>query len=321
MTKAHRLYFHAPCFDGIASAALLWEHLAGTAGWSEVDLLPVNYGVNGRWLQSRIPKGSAVVDFLFHPSAALWFDHHATTFHSLTAERKYKREHQRKVWIYDPLSPSCASVIWRWARQQPASPLAHPSQELRELVDWSDKIDAARYDSVQEVHHAVAPALRINAALTIDPTPGFLQELVRGLRSRSLKAVAAHSEVQRRFAAFRRRSEEGLQRLRESAKLLDGVVVFDVDTKGVIADRFAPYFLFPRARASAGLSRSRGRIALRAMRNPWRVTPHPHLGEIAVIFGGGGHERIGSVVFDSTEEERARQALETFVSALVAEAR
>lgn len=320
-TERPHLFFHAPCFDGIASAALAWEHLDRSSGWADTTLFPVNYDSKNTWLKKVLPVRSAVVDFLFHPSASVWFDHHPTSFLSAEAHRAYLSRKNRKIWIYERKSPSCARLIWEWAMTLPSSSLQDRSTHFRDLVEWADRIDAARYRSIEELRLAEAPALQINGALAVNPSGDLCRALVLSFRRRSLAEIASQRDVQTAFRDFRIRSERGLERLRSSSTVIDGIVVFDVDSEGVLIDRFAPYFLRPHARSSVGLTRSRRRIVLRAMRNPWREVAHPPLGDIAAVFGGGGHARIGSVVFQPDEGEKARHALGAFVSAVLQDSR
>jgi hypothetical protein len=74
------LYLHYPCFDGVMSAALAWDFLETSQHWTIAHAMPVNYDGSAGWLARKLPARSAVVDFLYHPGAAFWADHHATTF-------------------------------------------------------------------------------------------------------------------------------------------------------------------------------------------------------------------------------------------------
>jgi hypothetical protein len=74
-----RLYFHSPCFDGIASAVLAWDFLEERSGWRTPALHPVNYDVRQTWLEKLLDRPAAVVDFLYHPDVEFWADHHLTS--------------------------------------------------------------------------------------------------------------------------------------------------------------------------------------------------------------------------------------------------
>jgi hypothetical protein len=71
------VYFHAPCFDGIASAVLVWDFFEVKRRWRAVRLHPVNYEIAPRWLARR----------LSHPCA----DHHVGPFVTPDAEAHFRR--------------------------------------------------------------------------------------------------------------------------------------------------------------------------------------------------------------------------------------
>ena len=69
--------------------------------------------------------------------------------------------------------------------------------------------------------------------------------------------------------------------------------------------RFAPYYFFPQARYSIGLTRHQNTVRITAMRNPWLTFESIPLGKVFKRYGGGGHQRVASLVLAG---ERARMA-------------
>ncbi len=105
------LYFHSPCFDGIVSAVLAWDFAEAVLKWKVGDLQPVNYQRRTSWLSQPLHQPCAVVDFLYHPQATFWADHHSTAF--LTAEAEDDFEHRRSPYlIYDDAADACAKLLW-----------------------------------------------------------------------------------------------------------------------------------------------------------------------------------------------------------------
>ena len=303
MPQAVHVYFHSPCFDGAVSAAIASEYLERLKGYSKTYLHGVNYDVRGRWLTTRLQGPAAVVDFLFHPRAVFWADHHVTSFLNDDVLRHYERRRGPDI-IYDRAASSCAILLFsRWR-----AALAGRTKHYRELVTWANRIDSARYDSVTQATGFRAPALQINLALAVVREESFSRNLVRLLRSRSLSEIAARPEVQKAFRKGRELQRRGEQRLRRSIHLTDDekIVVFDVDADNALVNRYAPFHVFPRARYSAGIVRSQGQAKLTTMRNPWMEFSCAPLGEICVELGGGGHQRVGSVLF---RDGKPRQAL------------
>jgi hypothetical protein len=295
------IYFHSPCFDGIASAVLAWDFLDARRGWTTPSLQAVDYDRRGRWLRESLDEPAAVVDFLYHPDVRFWADHHQTAFLTDEARRRFDESCGADL-VYDPRAGSCAMLLW----EQLSAAFDHRTSTYQALVEWADKIDAARYASVQEAIESTAPALSINRSLVAEEDDGYPERLVRALRRQPVDEVAELAEVRERVARARALSRAGLDRFSKAAHLeADGIVVFDVDAGDALVNRYAPYYFYPDARYSAGIVRSKDGVKVTAMRNPWREFRSVPLGRIAETLGGGGHQRIGSIALDG---ERASEA-------------
>jgi hypothetical protein len=286
------LYFHSPCFDGIVSAAIASDYLEQVKGFPQAQLHSVNYHLREEWLGRELLRPAAVVDFLYHPATEFWADHHPTTFLTDEVERDYEKRRGPDIF-YDKAASSCAVLIWKhWGRMLP-----RPAPHYEELVEWTDRIDSARYKNVEETVAFDSPALQISLALMMYSGEAFSQHLVWLFRTHSLSHVAARPEVQGAFFRGRELRRLGQERLGQAIHLDNNeIAVFDVNADGVLVNRYAPFLFYPGARYSAGIIRSGGRAKITAMRNPWRDFPSAPLGEFCAELGGGGHRRVGSVV-------------------------
>ncbi len=301
MHKSAVLYFHSPCFDGIVSAAIASDFLEGQCRWSFERYCAVDYSQRASWLSRSLEKRSAVVDFIYHPQAAFWADHHSTTFLNAEVEADFYRRREGHALFYDGRFGSCANLLWQTLNDE----FDYRNEAYSDMVEWADRIDSARYSSVSEAVLGDAPALRIRASLGIDKEPEFSEGLIKALRSKTLDEAASLPQVVDRAKHVRSQIEAGLARLRNSIWVDDhGIAVFDVDSSGVAISRYAPYVFFPDARYSAGIVRSNGGAKITAMRNPWRDFSSVQLGRIFERFGGGGHERVGSVLVPNTADAR-----------------
>jgi hypothetical protein len=159
-TRGDSLYIHFPCFDGLISGVLAWEFLESHEHWTIRDVHPVNYNVRDRWLTTPLETRSAIVDFLYHPQAAFWADHHLTSFVDGVVKKDFDIRKARLPLFYDDHSGSSASLLWN----RIAHALDH-AERYKEMVDWAEKIDSASYSSVEEAVLGDAPALRINFSL------------------------------------------------------------------------------------------------------------------------------------------------------------
>lgn len=304
------LYFHSPCFDGIVSAVLARDFLETRMGWRAPALRAVNYDQRATWLATTLDEPAAVVDFLYHPAAAFWADHHLTAFLDDTMRSRFVATTELTL-IYDASAASCAGLLWRELDRR----FGYRNGRYAELIAWADKIDAARYDSVDEAVLGEAPALRLALGFAAGEGAAYSERLVGELRVHSLAEVASLPEAQARHAKVRSLVELGLDRFKRAARLEeDGIAVFDVDSTDAVVPRYAPYYFYPQARYSAGVVRWPGGAKVTAMRNPWReFTPVP-LGRIAAGLGGGGHERIGSVALRDDDVNRAPAVLSSFLA-------
>ncbi|HVR40929.1 MAG TPA: hypothetical protein VMU84_17690, partial [Thermoanaerobaculia bacterium] len=284
--------------DGIASAVLAIDFLRNVEGWSGIDAEHVNYDVRASWLTTRFHEPTAIVDFLYHPDAVFWADHHRTTFLNSSVERHF-RERESDSIIYDAKAGSCAGLLWRR--------LSYRDPRRAELVEWAEKIDAARYESVEEALSFAHPALRISVSLA-RATDGYSERLVALLSEHSVSEVAGEPEVRQRFLEVEHSMREGLDRVRAAARLRDDIIVFDVDAGEVIVPRYSPWLMFPDARYSVGLVRRDDGAKITAMRNPWLEFESVPLGDIFTRYGGGGHQRVASA--NITDAASARTTLE-----------
>jgi len=311
MSDRRLLYFHAPCFDGLVSGAILWDYLEVEAGWKRVKPRGVNYGIRPQWANVNPKSPFAVVDFLFHPRATYWVDHHATTFLNDEFRRVYERRRSDR-FIYDRTAPSCSKLVFDYLKRS----LGYRNARFEDMVEWATKIDAARYASVDEVFESSSPALTINLALSQIADPRQCDQLLRHLKESDLDRLAMHPAVKKNATRALRLSADGLKRFRKGAYLVDDIVVFDVDARNAVINRYAPYRVFPSARYSAGIIRKDDGIRITAMRNPWKEFKSAPLGRIFEKIGGGGHQRVATVVLKSAKSDEAPDVLEAVVSSI-----
>ena len=291
MQEGH-IYFHSVCFDGIISAVLTWDFLESHDGWHDLSLHAVNYDKHTGWLSSALQEPAAVVDFLYHPQSSFWADHHVTSFVDDAVRQDYERR-KTPYLVYDERADSCAGLLWNHL----ARVFSHRSSRYAELIGWAEKIDAARYESVSEAIFAPSPALKINAGLSLGNADGYSEGLVRAFREHTLDEVAKLPDVEARFEQSLSLTKVGLNRFGQASHVEnDGIVVYDVDVRGALVNRYAPFHFFPEARYSVGVSRAEHGAKITAMRNPWREFESVPLGPICEKFGGGGHQRVGSII-------------------------
>jgi hypothetical protein len=307
------VYFHYPCFDGLVSAVLAWEFLERHDGWNISDFHPVDYTLQDKWLSSDLKTPCAIVDFLYHPSAAFWADHHQTSLLTKAAEQDFESRKNKACLLFDPRSPSCASLIFRHLRRSLVN-----KPHFKEMVTWAEKIDSAAYSSVEEAILGDAAALRISRTLSMEDESGaqYARFLLRQLRDHDLSYVANLDDVKRREDRVRRAILSGLQSVKAKLRLEAGdVAIFDARPDGdQVISRYAPYYFAPNARYSIAVVRSPEGIRITAMRNPWRRFRSIALGRAFARFGGGGHQRVGAVQLPSAHRNQVHHVVESLLA-------
>lgn len=314
------LYFHYPCFDGLVSCVLAWEFLEKQKGWNVTEFLPVTYTVRSTWLSNPLKAPCAIVDFLYHPNADFWADHHATSMLTQEVAADYHRRKECFPLYFDPKAGSCASLLYRHVGR---GLLDKP--HFQEMVEWAEKIDSARYASVEEAILGEAPALKINRSILLEPGADYARFLCKELREHSLEYVAELDEVRTRQNEVERRTRAGLKKLgerecgeRKWVKMEPGgVVKFEAELKGdEIINRYSGFHFEPDARYSLAVIRSEDGTAITAMRNPWREFPSVPLGRIFEKKQGGGHQRVGSVFISKNDSQNPDDVVEFVLSQL-----
>jgi hypothetical protein len=304
------LYFHYPCFDGLISCVLASEFLERRLQWNVARFYPVNYHYRDSWLAMELETTSAVVDFLYHPQALFWADHHGTTFVTDKARLQFELHKNNSFLLFDSDARSCASLLW----SRFGSSLGE--ERFAQMVFWADKIDSASYTSVKEAIFGDTPALRINSTLLLRNDLDYCHLLVQELRLKTLHDVSALPEVQEKFSEVRRRTAAGLKHLEKHIRLEEGnIATFDIEANpDEIVSRYAPYYFFEGAHYSIGVVRSANGARITAMRNPWRSFDSIPLGKIFDRFGGGGHQRVGAVNLPAEQSHRIPEIVAQVIS-------
>lgn len=275
-------------FDGMVSGAILKTVLAQVRG--EAALLEsVNYDERSNWENFGKDRRFAVVDFHFHPRAEYWFDHHPTTFLTPHLRAQYTPNER---WRWDETSPSCPPLILRHANEHWGY---EPEPRFVEMAHWSDIVDAALFESVDQALFGEEPALRLTRALTVPPDPRWTDDLADALSEQSLPEVAARADVEKSYERAARNRDKALRQFPPTVDSVeDRVLLYDASSNQIRRERFAPFYHYPEVHYSVGVIPTRAGFHVTAGENPWNKPPRQvHVGEIMEEYGGGGHRAVG----------------------------
>jgi len=292
------IHYHRD-FDGMVAGAVLAAILIDQFG-ERVQWKSVNYDQKRNWETFGAGTRFAIVDFHFHPDAAYWFDHHPTTFLTPELRELYKPSER---WNWDETSPSCPPLILRHAKQHWGYT---SSERFEEMARWSDVIDAARYESVDQAIFGDAPALRIARALTVAPSQTWTDELVEALTTGTLEQVASREDVERAHQRASRNRDKALEQFPPTVlKNEDGVLLYDASSSKIRRERFAAFYHHPEIQYSVGVIPTRSGFHITCGENPWNPPANGlHVGEMMEAYGGGGHRAVGGANPPSLEDAR-----------------
>ena len=149
------------------------------------------------------------------------------------------------------------------------------------------------------------------------PDPSYSIHLVRLFRETGgdFDTILSNPEVSAAVAESKKRVDEGIRVLQCGIEQNDGdIITFDVEEGNALIPRYGPYLVNPAARYSAGIVRHGAHAKITTMRNPWHEFQGINLGQLCARYGGGGHERVGSILL--REGSSARTVLNGIVDGI-----
>ena len=312
-----RLFFHDKCFDGAASSAVFVRF------YRERIRADAQFHFTGMTHRARHPftpemfdgDENAIVDFKYSPSPKLtwWFDHHQSAFLSPSDAEHFKQDHSGKKF-YDPEYRSCTKLLADVAARK----FGFNAAPLAELVRWGDVIDGAQYPDANSAVALAEPAMKLALVIEAAPQDDLVPRLIPEMARRPLAEMIELPEVRRHLAPLLERHQHSIDIFKKRAQLENRVIYFDVsedDLEGY--NKFIPYYLFPDAVYSVGVSASHLRSKISVGSNPWTKAPIEHnLAALCERYGGGGHARVAAISFEPSDLARARQVAQKITAEL-----
>ena len=297
------IYFHND-FDGRASAAIVLRFLRDRGDDIE-HFTPVDFDIQDQWLEDdffkkhRLFRGrhnpAIVVDFLYHPGAAMWFDHHPTSIKRDDWRKAFKRS---KTFNWDSSYPSCCHWVYVALKRNYGW---KPPVYFRELATWLDVIDGARYRSAKQAIEMKEPALQLK---------GFIEKAyadkrlsiftIKQLAEHPLEDLAANPRIKKIVKAYRQDIATSLAFYRKNLKIYGRVGLIDLTRTKTKRLLYAPYYLHPDLQYAIRFTK-KGRTWFHPSvgENPWRPKRKVHIGKLVQRYGGGGHETVGGIEFEN----------------------
>lgn len=219
-------------------------------------------------------------------------------------------------WFYDANYTSCTGLIAMVARTQ----FGFKTAGLEDLIHWADIVDGAKYESAQAAVEMKAPAMQLTMVIESSPEERLVPRLIPLLTEMSLQEVLDQPFVQEQVGPLLDKHWAAMELIRERAEVKEGVITFEITDKPTEGySKFIPYYLFPEAVYTVGLSRSSFRTKVAVGTSPWTKVPVGDLVNVAKIcerYGGGGHARVGAISFALDRGDAARACAAEIVAEL-----
>ncbi|HYL91732.1 MAG TPA: phosphoesterase [Alphaproteobacteria bacterium] len=312
-----RVFFHDKCFDGTVSAALFSrfyrERISSDAQFQFSGLLHRAGALFNE--QDFNGDENAIVDFKYSasPKITWWFDHHESAFLS-PQDADHYRQNDKSRKFYDPTYRSCTKFIAHIAQQK----FGFDPSPLAELIEWADIIDGAQFKSAQAAVEMAEPAMKLTMIIESSSDFSFLPRLIPLLVSEPLAQVIQEPFVAPLLAPLLERHRKSIDIIRGRAECKQGTIYFDIADQQLEGyNKFIPYYLFPEAVYSVGLSSSSFRVKVSVGSSPWTKAQNMvNLAKVCERYGGGGHARVGAISFPPDKAEAARKAAAEIVAEL-----
>ena len=312
-----RVCFHDKCFDGASSAAIFSCFYRERINPDAEFLYTGMTHKASQPFEDGIFDGdeNAIVDFKYSSSPQLtwWFDHHQSAFLKPEDADHFKRDHSGKKF-YDPAFKSCTKFLATIASER----FGFDAKRLSELIKWGDIIDGAQFASSEEAVGLAEPAMQLALVIEAAPDHNLVPRLIPELAVRSLDEMVELPVVRKYLGPLLDRHRRSVEILRQRAEARQGVIYFDVsdlDLEGY--NKFIPYYLYPDALYSVGVSASPVRVKISVGTNPWKeASAEVNLASLCEKYGGGGHARVAAISLGPGDLVRARQVAKDIVATL-----
>ncbi|HXU20431.1 MAG TPA: phosphoesterase [Verrucomicrobiae bacterium] len=312
-----RVCFHDKCFDGASSAAIFSRF------YRERIEPHVQFFYTGMTHKASQPfedgifdgDENAVVDFKYSSSPKLtwWFDHHQSAFLKQEDAEHFRQDRSGKKF-YDPTYKSCTKFLATVASEK----FGFDARPLADLVHWGDIIDGAQFASPEEAVELAQPAMQLALVIEAAPEANLVPQLIPYLSELPITEIVELPLIKKHLGPLLERHRRSIDILRERVDARNGVIYFDVsdlDLEGY--NKFVPYYLFPDALYSVGVSASPVRAKISVGTNPWKeASAEVNLAALCEKYGGGGHARVAAISLGPGDLVRARQVAKEITSSL-----
>ncbi len=189
------------------------------------------------------------------------------------------------------------------------------SSRLAELIRWADIIDGAQFSDARAAVELREPATKLMMVIEGVRDAQLIHAMIAEFQVKSLEEIIALDWVEKAFRPLFERHQRSIDIIRRKARCSDGTIFFDVSEYSMEGyNKFVPYYLFPEATYSVGVSLSSYRAKISVGSNPWSPRPRTHnLAALCERYGGGGHPVVGAISFPPDRLPEAQRIAQEIV--------
>ncbi|WP_263357172.1 phosphoesterase [Acidicapsa ligni] len=319
-----RVFYHDKCFDGACSASLFTRfHRECVTADADYEYHGLVHRAGALFNEADFTGDeNAIVDFKYSssPKITWWFDHHLSAFLSPADHENFLACQQDALCanrkFFDPTYTSCTSYLAHIGETK----FGFNTAPVAELIHWANIVDGALYESAESAVEMAAPAMKLTLIIEATQDPEFIPKLIPLLTEIPLAEVLEQPFVAKLLPPLLEQHEKAIALIRERSEYHDGTIFFDISDHLLEGfNKFIPYYLFPQATYSIGLSKSSFRTKVAVGSNPWtKANPDEmvNLAKVCERYGGGGHARVGAISFSPDRTDEAREAAKVIVAEL-----
>lgn len=301
MTEKYRLVTRSD-FDGLVCAVLLKElgMLSEIKFVHPKDMQDGKIEVSAKDITTNVP---------YVPGVHMAFDHHLSETHRV---KDRPANH-----IIDPNAPSAARVVYNHFGGKEKFP------RISEIMMAEvDKADAARFTR-EEI---LKPTGWVLLNYLMDPRTGLgrfrefrisnyqlMMDLIDACLELPIEKILALPDVKERVDLYVSHQAEAQDQILCCSTVHKNLVVLDLRSQEVIhpSNRFLIYALFPKTNISMhvmwGLKKQN--VVFAMGKSILDRSSKTNIGELALKYGGGGHEAAGTCQIDTDKAEQVQKEL------------
>ena len=271
-----------------------------TAIFEELGLIDDILYVHPKDMQDNkieVTSNDILANVPFVKGCGLWFDHHSSEHERLQLEGQFEGASKK--------SPSAAQVVYDYYKNDDTH--ADKLEKFSELIRIVGKADSAQFNREDILN----PQGWTMLAFIADPRTGLgykrsftisnfelMKQLPHLLRTKTVEEILKLPDFQERVKVYHEENKKYNDLITRSSRLEGHAIIIDLrDCREIpVGNRFLEYVLYPdqniSVRIANGKNKAFAMISVgHSIINP---TSQINVGALALKYGGGGHQRVGT---------------------------